>query len=505
MLSNDAVYLLGLKTAADDPFATLFNRSWFRRMWTVQEVTLAHMNRVFVYGGLGPDQTLRWSILLCATGVLGEMAYPYGKIEEAVKAQQALSLYHMAEQFPTFRDGLESMPGDRVMKRPVLYQVLLDARPKQSSDPRDKIFALFGVLKQLKIDIAIPDYEKSVEDVYREAVVSCINYDKNLNILYNVPSDRRHVRPDLSSWVPDWSDEGWRPDEYSIRVDVTLYPSFCTAGPAQPRWSFSHDQRRLIVSGKLIGSVMYCAEPLIYDFDAHSGLHPVTYKYGRTPISRQYSPEDLWNTTYSSFRTLRSWAEFTSFYDQYPTGETVQQAFIRTLVSDTAPERQEAVSTESWYKIMTYNQTDLLTLVYHKLQQLEHVGPGPPTQAVLQRLDSSGPIVSLTALNLEEEALHYHYAVLKSANRMAFFTTEEGYMGTTPARMTDTGAVNLIEAGDRIAIIAGLNMPVVLRPVEDEDVGGTVFRYVTHVYLHGVMCGEAWEDEKRVLEDIVLV
>ena len=42
-------------------------------------------------------------------------------------------------------------------------------------------------------------------------------------------------------------------------------------------------------------------------------------------------------------------------------------------------------------------------------------------------------------------------------------------------------------------------MPVTLRPTE----GG--FAFVTEVYVHGLMQGEAWPDDVAELEEIVLV
>lgn len=56
--------------------------------------------------------------------------------------------------------------------------------------------------------------------------------------------------------------------------------------------------------------------------------------------------------------------------------------------------------------------------------------------------------------------------------------------------------------GDVIAIVGNLGMPLLRRPVEGE------YRLLTHVYVHGIMYGEAWperEKEEDELEEIVLV
>lgn len=464
---NHVNCLSGLKTVADDPFAPLFNRSWFRRMWTIQEVTLAKMNKVFIYGGHGPDLSFQWITLTAATDALKVMKYPYGHIEKAVKSQRLLAQLLLAERLPLVRELLQRKPGNKI-SRPILWKILLDAREKESSDPRDKIFALFGVLEELKIQCPIPDYQKSIEDVYREAVVACINHDKNLKVLFDVPSDRRYLRPDLSSWVPDWSDEGWRSGNVAeARIAVTG-DRFCAAGPADPKWSFSHDQRRLILSGKVLDSVIYCADPLNIDRNVVASLKPQS-QIVRTPSSSQYTLQDALRLVHSTFLIVKSWAEVASWYGDYPTGETVQQALFRTLVADTSPEnQQEPVAIDSWFRLMMTSDNE-------------------------------------KAIQSHPQASKCYSSIAGFADRRALFTTEKGYMGTAPARITATEAMNLIQAGDMIAVVAGLEMPVALRPVEIEDQGRRVYQYVSHVYVHGIMYGEAWEDEKLALQDIVLL
>ena len=55
-----------------------------------------------------------------------------------------------------------------------------------------------------------------------------------------------------------------------------------------------------------------------------------------------------------------------------------------------------------------------------------------------------------------------------------------------------------VAEGDVIAVVAGLEMPLLLRPVE----GG--YRLLAHAYVHGIMHGEAWPEREEELEEIVL-
>jgi hypothetical protein len=74
-----------------------------------------------------------------------------------------------------------------------------------------------------------------------------------------------------------------------------------------------------------------------------------------------------------------------------------------------------------------------------------------------------------------------------------FFLTANGYFGTAP----DPPCVG-VTAGDRVAPIPGLDHPVLLRAAP----GG--WKLLTHVYLHGIMHGEAWTGDSA-LEKLPLV
>jgi hypothetical protein len=76
----------------------------------------------------------------------------------------------------------------------------------------------------------------------------------------------------------------------------------------------------------------------------------------------------------------------------------------------------------------------------------------------------------------------------------SFFRAAKGYFGTAP----DPPCV-CVKAGDRVALISGLDHPVLLRPVK----GG--WRLLTHVYLHGIMHGEAWPGDNSELERLLLI
>jgi hypothetical protein len=66
------------------------------------------------------------------------------------------------------------------------------------------------------------------------------------------------------------------------------------------------------------------------------------------------------------------------------------------------------------------------------------------------------------------------------------FLTQQGFMGT---------ALCSIEDGDAIALISGLERPMVLRPVSEDE-----WRVVCPAYISGWMEGELWGDEEELRE-----
>ncbi len=71
---------------------------------------------------------------------------------------------------------------------------------------------------------------------------------------------------------------------------------------------------------------------------------------------------------------------------------------------------------------------------------------------------------------------------IKHARSKAFFTTKEGYIGT---------ASTTIEVGDRLALVSGVAVPLVLRKAEG---GPDWYTLVCPAFVHGVMFGEKWPE-----------
>jgi hypothetical protein len=162
-------------------------------MWTVQEVILPGMNKIFILCG---TTMADWS--LCSLALKGFEIYS-GRNAYWSRWTHAIGLQMYLQELVVSR----AVRGREVSPGPIAQQIFRRTRPKACQDPKDKIFALFSVLKELGIQLPPPDYENSVERIYIEATTACINHDKNLSSLLEAPSNERNLN--LPSWVPDWN------------------------------------------------------------------------------------------------------------------------------------------------------------------------------------------------------------------------------------------------------------------------------------------------------------
>ena len=137
-------------TEEEDIVGPLFRRSWFSRLWTVQEVSLPEAHNVQVNCG---NSGILWGHLMIAVDALQARRYPWGRFQEAMRTQKYLSKMISAQRNPIARAILDSNPGDTV-KKPYVSHILTFARRKASTDPKDKVFALLGLLGELGYSVS---------------------------------------------------------------------------------------------------------------------------------------------------------------------------------------------------------------------------------------------------------------------------------------------------------------------------------------------------------------
>ncbi|KAK2597585.1 hypothetical protein N8I77_012363 [Diaporthe amygdali] len=166
---------------------SFFKRPYFSRVWVVQEVAVS--KRI--------------------TMMCGDIALEWTKFMQSKYLRRIYtSSYH--DTFPTiFRLGQKYLT-----RSATLLNALVLGRSCEASDPRDKVFALLGLVKQTPANLRLSaNYSLSSAEVYKQVatyllMVEKLGLDLVLgNLCYRSHEAKAHVE-NLPSWVPDWSQRG---------------------------------------------------------------------------------------------------------------------------------------------------------------------------------------------------------------------------------------------------------------------------------------------------------
>lgn len=432
-------------------------------MWTVQEVTLSAIQKTFVRCG---STEIPWPVLVIAIDALKAVRYKWGRWQEATYLQKQLTMYVMMRRVPGSKRILDDNPGN-LHNDPLMLSILIGTRKKLAGNEKDKVIALYSLFTELDIPFAAPDYNLPVEDIYRQSAVAAIKYDKSLHVLYHAPSDTR--RRSLVSWVPDWAEPGF--DQRDGRYAV-LHDRFAASGPGNSLFRFSDNERVLILRGKIIDTVIFKTQSL-----PDSTAFVLRLRAGTPP---GHTRDTFIKHVHNSASILRDWVEVSKWTD-YPTGESPKDALRRTLVQDNPEENEKYTadgSFKAWYDNMSLSGVEFVAKSIANLQLVSEQGNVSLDEQLNFAIFAKNP---------------FHTFATVVCSRKCFFYTERNYFGTAPDPLPDS-----MQAGDIIALISGLEMPMLLRPVE----GG--HKLISHVYVHGVMYGELWPENDDLI-DIPLV
>ncbi|OAA71714.1 Heterokaryon incompatibility [Akanthomyces lecanii RCEF 1005] len=294
----------------------VLHRSWWKRLWVVQEVALS-----------------RQPTLIC--GSKGEPFHNVKVVIEAlIRPQQAVEVMEynslfIASTFHQFhvRHMIETGGMSKISPPGVKALRILDAtRNTQASDARDKIYGVLGFFGASETDpeniFPEPDYKKTAVELYADVSRAIITNTGNLDVLSSCYGFFQSSVPDLPSWAACWNDT---PVQY---FDEKV---FSAAGSSSVVYEDSDDKLLLRIKGRKV------------DFAKLTGQLPSSIGYSNEACI------ELW----------RYWWKFASALESYPTGETVADVFKATLCwgSDLAFHRQKpggyTETFDAWLKVLT--------------------------------------------------------------------------------------------------------------------------------------------------------
>jgi hypothetical protein len=499
---------------ADDwaDIADVVTRSLFSRVWVIQEIALSCQPTIVIGSDTLPWDALGYTALLiqgsnALTGLyaLGS-GMTYGPL--VVGLVQASNIQLIREWCrlgdSPFRgvlshtdfaaDVAEDSTGD------ALLALIMASKGCQATVRQDRVYGLLGISNFIAkangrppIDLPI-DYQTSSD----EALISigCFLYEhaESLNLLSLAGEASRLAPSDLPSWVPSFENVNAPINAPALVGNYKTLRPFRASLDSPSLFHIDETRRRLRVqvSSPNLGSVEELGETWP-DIMAGRFLRSITMLLhcGRT-------------------------------YE--PTGQPIVEAFWRTLIMDTnLAERPSpadlASSFKAWFFLITV--TALLSAwqcmtnivdIFDSLEPLFTLSNSrdethllPQSSGMLAYLASAGFLPnSEIPIWTEVERDSFMNSLCKGA------AAYEGVLRTTllvARRLSRTvrGYLCLVpfrtEVGDKIMIVRGCPVPLVLRRVAGQD---DCFHLIGDTYVHGAMYGEHITDD-AVWRDITII
>ncbi|CAH0002360.1 unnamed protein product [Clonostachys byssicola] len=447
----------------------VFENPWWKRAWIIQEGTHADDLR-FQVGRetFGVDSL---------SNIISSRDYrmvDYGELDMEALCQPLTALMHER----SLRRNDDYHAGFR--QSASLMKLLSRFDYSESSDPRDKIYALLNLCDLDQIDIT-PDYARSVQQVYQDTAIAIIRKEKSLNILNDVRRSMKasSVSASLSSWVPDFS------------VPAAITPvvlsssqragSFRAAGDTEAGYTYTDENDSTLGQLQVLG----------YSFDVISETFAC-------PPEESFQ-DDSWASI------VREWA-LAARHGAYPTGESYEDAICRTLLQDRIRSAKERITDDDFARLKksfsawVYNENINVPALKEENkakgsshdqakepQTLEERWKRSMYSSVTEGRDSSDFKKFLFQKWEMEDTRRRERAELaeRFLERSFLDHVKPRLMGWKMA-CSAKGYVALVpfdcQVGDMLAVFAGLSVPVVVRRLEPgED------KFLGTCYVHGIM------------------
>ncbi|RFU23924.1 hypothetical protein B7463_g12414, partial [Scytalidium lignicola] len=435
---------------------------WFERMWVVQELATASSAEI-LYGG----REVEWNEFL---KVLYYLHY---------KCKTPLPNIVKLTMLEKIRVGWNKK------KRLPLQSLIRECQYRRATDPRDRIYALFGLMGDRMNDLLQPDYNKDVKEVYALTTIHFIQQTESLDPICGWQTQGRE---DLPSWIPDYSldqsiaasplvPKGWR-------------PSFFAASGYEERKKYKVEDpmAKNLSSLDTIGLIIDSITTLSDNVPKDESFNFIELVWSSTLATAgdilQQTPQDLTASLEVISSIVNTYFEYwdrLNLADSYSDQDLLKIGSLSDYIAQNTRLRIETVGVD-------VHRTHVLNKYLHSLL----CGRITATKRLSDRdIDT---ILSLKfPENASDESQNNVVGLICKAfeNGMRernLSITSKGYIGAVPQEA---------QKGDLICILFGCSVPVVLRSGDNDT-----YKLIGECYLHGFMDGEGIVmDEKGQLKE----
>jgi hypothetical protein len=378
---------------------------------------------------------------------------------------------------------------DKDIKEPLkLIDTMGQMRMCGATEPRDRIFALYAPFTSLGVKLPDPDYATPLGVVYTQASRAFINHESSLSLLTLCTGSNRSF--DAPSWVPDFSE--------SLPPWPVHHRSFDATCKSLSQYAFENDGKHISTLALIVDSVAEASKLTCW--------HPPRYLHPGEDIMWETLGND--DNAITTVRALQDWLRIASeliFYT--PTAQRTAEAFFDTLCLERDgvdhhfqkflrrfidPDRKISdIESTSWHtddeagiwsSILRANNPEYrfgrqsLETAYKEAPKYWRGHKNLPNGFDVLSSTYSDEWKILVALSTTAVI---GQRILTTAHKNTFFRTANNYIGAGPHSIRD---------GQVVALIPGINMPMILQPVKEG------YQVVAPVYIHGMMKGEVYSE-----------
>ena len=423
------------RTSALRCFQDLLERSFWDRVWVIQEVAVA--SRISVWCG---RYSVTWDRFNELFEVLSDNSHRVTLVNQSSSGFSTLLRFRQ----------------ESISRKPIHFlDALHRSNTSLSTDPRDKLYALLGLTFDGRHFIPEPNYMSETTQIFTEFTTALIAGGEPLDFIY-LRSAKRKVSffNNLPSWVPDWANLG----DIVAKRQLDFIMPWCSSWSKSTdgKVDFNNDEVKcsgseLTVRGVIIDTITALGSSFasstesdrLYKNDIKASDEPET---DQNDIERSDLVLDLLTNSELIPSTMRNIPKYYSANDQNGSSSSL---------TDAPPILSEAIL--KWLSENQYFE------IYGRTIQ--------SWSKSLNLIDEAGAAIASPFFNSIQ-------------SRMKLMTTKRGYIGWAHPRA---------EIGDQVARLVGCRRFVILRASEQR------FQIVGDAILGSQIDDAQYESEYEML------
>lgn len=462
----------------------LFQRPWWNRVWIVQELSVAKQLAAKVRCG---NATVLWNDLLVSAYVMEAHADFLSDMLGLKVPDEKIDGYLNGIRMAQCRRTQESQPRHRLLELLNLH------RDCAATDPRDHVYALLGLSGDAHDIGLMPNYNLSVQDIYKDLAVKHIRTTKSLDIICSCRKERNF---ELPSWVPDWSSG-------QVISGICINEDFC--GDGASNGSLSRNKEKYRTSGLSYADVSFqkSATELVtngFAFGIVVALSPIDNKLTFEDVE-SFGKSGSNGKSNSGSEIFDQWLNLmledeNGMRLQQRYGNRIFDAFSRTLVANRNNRvTKPPVRSEEQDSSEDIDDEELECMESSDEEEYEDQSGIAHYEECEDEEDAVQYFSPMTLLNMS--AAEFALCIQVTwGKRLALLGS--GYLVIVPGHC---------EVGDFAYTLLGCSLPVILRAKGIVEVSSSCdygrYELVGESYFHGVTNGELMEERSEDNRDNV--